>query len=93
MEDGGRREDRSRRHVGRVYWRGPDESLFVEQVQAISFIQICILCRRIYHRTTMSINGRRARTLRKKRDEDEMRGADGLLERPRETSRDTCIVH
>lgn len=42
---------------------------------------------------TMSINGRRARTLRKKRDEDEMRGADGLSERPRETWRDTCIVY
>lgn len=59
----------------RVYWRGPDEFLFVEQVQAISFVQICTLCRRI----TSTV----ANAHVENRDEDEMRGADGFLETSR----------
>lgn len=49
------------------------------------------------HRTTLPrrrvlTGSERARYV-KNRDEDEMRGADGFFERPRETSRDTCIVY
>jgi len=47
--------------VGRVYWRGLDEFLFVEQVQAISFVRICVLCRRITIERRVLTSGTRAR--------------------------------
>jgi len=72
QRDERRHEDQNRRHAGRVYWRGLDEFLFVEQVQAISFVQICVLCRRI---TTGRVLTSAVRALRKKRNEDEVHDA------------------